>query len=161
MTAVRPPHLTSAQAARADAVIAVLNRLWPKCFYVFERQRPPLMIGIDKVLLDQMAPAIQAGRISEYDIKLALRCYTGADGYLEHIAIINNVRIALDGSPIGFVTEHQARRARWQITKRRKQKLERTNAPDERNALMDVGTEGVGRAEGGLSATGMEISAVR
>jgi hypothetical protein len=55
--------LTAPQAARADEVINVLSRLWPRCFQVFERRRRPLMIGIDGVLIEQMQPAIRARRI--------------------------------------------------------------------------------------------------
>ena len=42
MTAARQRPLTAAQAARADQVIAVFQRLWPQCFAVYERRRRPL-----------------------------------------------------------------------------------------------------------------------
>lgn len=120
---IRRTPLTPTQAARADAVIAVLARLWPKCFAVFERRRRPLAIGIDKVLLGQLEPAIRVGRISEADIKSAMQRYTSANGYLEHCAIVGNARIGLDGKPCGpVVTEEQARIARTRLAKRRARK---------------------------------------
>ena len=89
--APQPP--TAAQAARANAVISAFARLWPRCFFVYERRRRPLQIGIDKVLIDQLQPAIKAGRISETDLRLALCLYTRADGYLDHCSVCGNARI--------------------------------------------------------------------
>ena len=129
MTAARRPPFTPAQIVRADAVIAALARLWPQCFAVYERRRRPLAIGIDKVVIEQMAPAIKAGRISEADIKMALRCYVGATGYLRGRAIIGNPRIGLDGQAAGpAVTEADARSARRMLAQRSKKKLERNGA---------------------------------
>lgn len=123
MDDARPHHapqpLTAAQAARANQVIAAFARLFPRCFHVYERRRRPLMLGIDKVLIGQMEPAIKAGRISESDVKLALRLYTLADGYLDHCSVCGNVRIGLHGQPIGTVTEEHARRARELLSRRR------------------------------------------
>ena len=129
MTAARRVPLTAAQVHRADAVIAALSRVWPACFQVYEPRRRPLAIGIDKVVIEQMAPAIKAGRISEADIKMALRCYVGATGYLRGRAIIGNPRIGLDGQAAGpAVTEADARSARRMLAQRSKKKLERNGA---------------------------------
>lgn len=115
----RPPPLTAAQMDRADQVIAALARLWPQCFQVDERCRRPLMIGITELLLERMEPAIKAGRISENDIRCALRRYCSSTGYLEHTSIINNPRIDLKGRPEGAVTEKQAKYARWVVCTRK------------------------------------------
>lgn len=59
----KPPPLSAAQTVRADAVIAALARLWPRCFHVYEGRRRPLAIGIDRMLIEHMQPAIKAGRL--------------------------------------------------------------------------------------------------
>lgn len=127
----------TAQAARADAVISVVSRLWPKCFYIYERRRRPSMIGI-KVLIAQMQPAIKAGRSSEFDIRIVLRRYLGADGYLESCAIIGNPRIGLDGRPVGGVTEEHALRARELLSNRRARRRARRAAVREAEVALDA-----------------------
>jgi sRNA-binding protein len=104
----RELELEAAKVARADAVIAALSRLWPKCFFVLEKRRRPLKVGIGVEIREAMAPAIAAGRISTDDITLALKRYTGSSGYLEHASIYNNVRIGLSGRPAGRVSHLQA-----------------------------------------------------
>jgi sRNA-binding protein len=99
---------SQALAARADEVIATLARLWPQCFFVPQSQRRPPMVGIHEALRELMLPAIKAGKISTLDIAVALRRYTGSDGYLEHYSIFNNTRIGLDGEPAGRVSHSQA-----------------------------------------------------
>jgi sRNA-binding protein len=166
MTDVRQPPLTAAQAARADAVIFALTKLWPQCFSVYEPRRRPLMIGIDKVLMAQMEPAIKAGRISETDIRHALQRYVNASGYLRWRAIIGSPRIGLTGLAAGpVVTEAEARSARRRLAQRSKQKLERRAARARENGAgkqhiceLKVGAKGGCSAEGGLSATGMEAA---
>jgi sRNA-binding protein len=163
MTPARQP-LAAAQAARADAVIGIFQRLWPQCFSVYQRRCCPLAIGIDRALLAQLASVISSGRISETDVKLALSRYVGADGYLEN-CIGGRERVGLDGKPVGAaVSERDAVQARGRLAGRRKRKLERlaaqqkTGAAEQHICELKVGTEG-GRAEAGLSATGTEIAA--
>jgi sRNA-binding protein len=122
---VQAPPLTATQAARADAVIAALARLFPKCFAMWQRRRRPLMIDIDRALIALMKPAIAAGRISEVDIQRALRWYTNSEGYLARCVIAGAERIALDGSPAGTVTERQAAHAVAILAGRRRRKAER------------------------------------
>lgn len=100
------PPLTAAQAKRGDEVIIALSRLWPQCFFRYGKRRQPLMIGIDKMLIEQMQPAIKAGRISELDIKWALQRYTRSTTYLQAIAA-GKPRIDLAGREAGQVTEPQ------------------------------------------------------
>jgi hypothetical protein len=64
-------RMAEGEVARADQVVMALARLWPRVFFVDEEKRRPLAIGIGKLLLDQMAPAIAVGRISAADITLA------------------------------------------------------------------------------------------
>jgi sRNA-binding protein len=70
-----------AQRHRAAAVIERFATLWPQCFAVYERRRRPLKIGIAADILDIVQPAIAKGLISADDVKLALKFYTGNEGY--------------------------------------------------------------------------------
>jgi sRNA-binding protein len=108
----RQLELEAKKIARADEVIDALSRLWPLCFFVAEEKRRPLKVGIGDELKEVMAPAIEAGRISTDDIAVALRRYTGSDGYLEHASIFDNARIGLDGRPAGRVSHQQANYSR-------------------------------------------------
>jgi hypothetical protein len=105
-------QLPADKAKRAEEVVLALARLWPKCFFVSESLRRPLMTGMREVLLDLMAPAIKAGRISADDLTTALQLYTGCDGYLKHCTIINNARLNLNGEVKGTVEAKHAHRAR-------------------------------------------------
>jgi hypothetical protein len=104
--------LYGAKAARADAVIAALAKLWPRCFSTHPPMRKPLMIGIDAVLIKAMQPAILAGRISEEDLRLALRRYTSSKGYFRHCAVIGSARINLSGEKAGTVDPAHVKYAR-------------------------------------------------
>jgi hypothetical protein len=91
------------EVARADAVIAALARLWPKCFFTAPSKRRPLMIGIDRELIVLLRPAIDAGRVSENDIRLALKRYTTDDAYLRRCIKRLASRIGLNGEKTGIV----------------------------------------------------------
>lgn len=113
-----------AAAKRADSVVEAFARLWPQCFVVYERRRRPLKIGIHRDILEVVAPAIVAGRISEDDVRLGLRRYTKANGYL-YACRAGTPRISLAGQPAGpVVTEEQAARARRLLAKRRERHLQ-------------------------------------
>jgi sRNA-binding protein len=128
--------LTATQAARADQVIAALARLWPKCFAVYQRRRRPLMIGIDRVVIALMKPAIAARRISEVDIRRALRWYTNSEGYLARCVIAGTERIALDGAPAGpAVSERPAARAQRLMAQRREKAQQRNGAEASASAV--------------------------
>jgi sRNA-binding protein len=114
------------QVARAVAVIEALSRLWPQCFQLYECRRRPLAIGIDKALIDTMAPAIKAGRISVDDLNIALKRYTLADGYLIACQRAGADRIGLDGKSCGAVSAEQANDARRQIAQRRARRAQRS-----------------------------------
>jgi sRNA-binding protein len=76
------------------------------------------MIGIDKVLIELMQPAIKAGRISENDLRLALKRYTSANDYLKR-CLKPKARINLSGEPVGRVTPVHARSAMFRLHLRR------------------------------------------
>jgi sRNA-binding protein len=111
-----------ADAARADAVIEALARLWPRCFFVFEGRRKPLAVGIHEELCRQLEPMIRAGRINERDIAIALRRYAANSCYLYSCAHEGAVRIGLNGKPCGAVSAEQAARAQRLLDRRRRRR---------------------------------------
>lgn len=104
----RARRLDGARASRADAVIAALARLWPRCFSVDRDRRRPLMIGIDRALIAQMRPAIESGRISVADLSMALARYTACEQYLKRCAVTGADRINLSGDTVGRVSSFQS-----------------------------------------------------
>ena len=112
-------RLEPEQEARADQVILCLAKLWPRAFFVEESKRRPIAIGITQDLIVALAPAIRSGKISEDDVKLALKRYTGSTGYLEHCVIHENVRLGLNGETSGTVANNEATRARAMLMARR------------------------------------------
>jgi sRNA-binding protein len=105
-------QLTAVQIERADKVIEALHRLWPSCFKVGEAHRHPLMIGMYDTLKVRLEPMITKGRISETDLKIALRRYTTGVGYLKACRT-GKWRIDLSGHRSGAVTRKQAYHSRW------------------------------------------------
>jgi ProP effector len=127
-----------ADAARAIKVIIVLQRLWPECFAILEARRKPLALGIREELLQQFAPAIRLGRISERDLALALRYYTHSPRYLQNTRE-GVARIGLDGRPRGSVNGEEAAWARLLLERRLRRKLTRDAATHAAVAEQDVG----------------------
>ena len=74
------------EVSRADEVIVAFARLWPKCFFVAPEERKPLMLHIHVQLHKHLQPMIEARRISERDIQIALARYTSCDSYRDRIA---------------------------------------------------------------------------
>jgi len=87
--------------------IVALNGAWfafdlfPACFYVFERRRQPLKIGIRH----DIAAALK-GAITDKEIAIALRVYCGNTGYLR--ACKGAARADLAGNPAGQVNAARA-----------------------------------------------------
>jgi sRNA-binding protein len=81
--------------------IALFADRWPNCFAVYEKNRKPLKIGIDKEVL-----AALAGEIAVGDVLAALRIYTGNKVYLKECRAAKD-RIGLDGAVAGTVTESE------------------------------------------------------
>jgi ProP effector len=123
MTTARQPPLTRAQAARAEAVIMVLARLWPFCFSVFEQRRKPLKIGIRNDLIVQLQPMIAKRGISEQDIANALFRYTSNPCYRWTCSKPSIARVDLDGCPNGVVEQTHADHAQRLLAARRRRNL--------------------------------------
>ena len=101
------------EVSRADEVIVAFARLWPKCFFVAPEERKPLMLHIHVQLHRHLQPMIEARRISERDIEIALSRYTSCESYQDRIAATGRtIRIGLHGEARGHVTHEQRMHAR-------------------------------------------------
>ena len=89
------------------AVITMLAERWPRTFFVYERRRRPLAIGIHEALI-----AALDGAAPLPELWAALRYYTNAVGYL-CACKEGAARVDLEGNVVGTVT---AREAAWAAT---------------------------------------------
>jgi ProP effector len=117
---------TPEEIAGAEELIAQLAERWPRAFFVFERRRRPLAIGIHADLL----PAVDA---TPALLELALRRYVGNDFYL-HALRPGAQRLNLDGHVVATVTEAEAAfaarvRKKRAIRKERSKQAAPTPAP--------------------------------
>jgi len=107
------------QRAKADANIALLAKLWPKCFAVYEKRRQPLKIGIHDDIVERLG---KNGRIVNADaLGITLRRYVTNDGYLCQMKS-GASRIDLNGKAAGMVTAEQAADATAKLAKRHKRR---------------------------------------
>jgi sRNA-binding protein len=97
--------MTEEQYAQANAVILRLETLYPRTFFVYEKRRKPLKIGIHLDLI--------AAGIMEPDVSLALGAYTRNIGYLCNLRA-GAERIDLSGNPVDVVNaKHAAGAVGW------------------------------------------------
>lgn len=94
----------SDRRSAALAAIALLSELYPRCFFVLERRRLPLKLGIRA---DLVRAAAASGAIKPHELKLALSFYCANAGYLR-AQRRGAARIDLDGHPAGAVTASEA-----------------------------------------------------
>ena len=78
---------------KPDTALPVLIERWPRCFFAHPRNRRPLKIGIADDIL-------AAGVLTNDELSLTLRVYTGHIRYLE-TCVAGVSRIGLDGEPAG------------------------------------------------------------
>jgi ProP effector len=120
-----------ALAAYLVAIIARLERLWPRCFVVYEGRRRPLKLGIDRDVIAQCQQAIDKGLNTVKDLRRALRHYVGNTNYLK--ACGQGVgRVDLDGRIVGVVTADEARHAR-EVLRQRRAKRANDSSPARRD----------------------------
>jgi sRNA-binding protein len=94
------------QYIKAIAAIERLAALYPQAFFVYERRRRPLKIGIHHNI-------IAAGVMEPDELTLALDAYTQNIGYLCNLRE-GVERIDLSGNPVDVVTaKHAAGAASW------------------------------------------------
>jgi ProP effector len=105
------PSEMPARAARIAAAKATIEQLatrFQKTFFVYERRRPPLKVGIDADLI-----AVLNGSIDHAALKNALRYYVHNIHYLR-ACVAGAARIDLAGDVAGVVTAREAEHARLQ-----------------------------------------------
>src|ERR1700738_2780179 len=90
----------------ANEALGVLAEWFPNAFFLYERKRKPLKVGIQDDLI-----TATAGAITVREIRDALCRYTGNVHYLRGVAA-GGERIDLDGKPAGQVTPSEAEHAR-------------------------------------------------
>jgi sRNA-binding protein len=115
----------AARRDRAERAAAVIDRfavLWPRAFFLYERDRKPLALGIDKELIELCAPAIDKALITVADIKRALTFYCSASGYFYASRKPGVARINLQGEAVGIVSESEAANASLILNRRRRRK---------------------------------------
>jgi ProP effector len=110
-------------AEQANALIATLAELWPRCFVVLEKHRRPLKTGVHADIL-----AAGQGAVTVDEIKLALRRYCGSIGYLT-ACTEGADRIDLAGEVAGHVTADEARFATERLAQRKPRQPKPVPAP--------------------------------
>jgi ProP effector len=97
-----PSPSRSRQQAQANETIAILCEWFPLAFFVYERRRRPLKLGIDHDIA-----VATAGAITVAEIRTALRFYCGNVGYLRACKP-GAARVDLNGNAAGTVTPDEA-----------------------------------------------------
>ncbi|HEV3161967.1 MAG TPA: ProQ/FINO family protein, partial [Xanthobacteraceae bacterium] len=95
----------AAQIAVARGIIEMLAEHWPQCFFVYQKRRKPLKLGVHCDVL-----AALDGAVTPRDLSAAFRHYCGNVWYLR--ACRPGVsRIDLEGNAVGTVTDEEAKNA--------------------------------------------------
>ncbi len=117
-------------------IVAKLAALYPKTFFLEQRDRRPLKLHIDREIK-------AATDLSWHRLRIALAWYTRGFGYLSN-SIEDAARIDLTGEPAGTVTADQAAHAREQLAQYSKAKTKHpptqaaAPAPAPRSSLADL-----------------------
>jgi ProP effector len=89
-------------------VLYILAAAFPASFFIYERRRLPLALGIR---YDAAAALAARGiDVSASEIGRSVTFYTSAEGYFRKL-VVGAVRIDLNGNPAGLVTADEAERA--------------------------------------------------
>src|SRR5262245_52767183 len=87
-----------------EAAIFLLAERYPKTFFIYEKKRKPLRIGIITDLIADLN-----GLLPEEEIRHAIRCYVNNNGYWRSCCKAGKPRFSLDGSESGVVSEDEAK----------------------------------------------------
>jgi len=110
----------AAKIAAARALIERLCEIWPRCFFLYQRKRRPLKLGVHRdiaALDDAIAPR---------QLSSALRYYVGNRFYLAACREGAD-RIDLDGKPAGKVSAEEAANAAAILAGRNAKRQAKTN----------------------------------
>jgi ProP effector len=113
------------RATQAAATIRTLATLFPLAFFTAQHERRPLKIGIADDLLIATANVVEPSAL-----RLALRVYAGASGYLQNCRQ-GAPRLDLDGDACGCVSAGEAQHAMEVLAQRRNPA--KTPPSDQRN----------------------------
>ena len=116
------------------AGIELLAELFPAAFFVYERRRRPLKVGIASDIA-----ALLSGALTREELSLTLRCYTLNIGYLEKM-LAGAWRYDLDGKPCGAVTKDEELKAKAELARFRARREARrlASAAAKRSSLADL-----------------------
>ena len=93
-------------------VLVLLCRRFSKTFFMDERLRRPLKVGIYHDLVARLGD-----EVSRKDLRLALYAYTNSAGYLAQAKRVGAKRVDLGGKAAGSVSAAEAAHALAQINK--------------------------------------------
>jgi len=100
------PSQSRQQAQLANSIIGILAEWYAAAFFVYERRRKPLKLGIDHDI-----NVACAGAITVAELKAALRLYCGNVGYLRACTKPGAPRYDLSGNVAGKVSDDEAAHA--------------------------------------------------
>jgi sRNA-binding protein len=101
-----------------EELVAILAWIYPECFFVYERRRKPLQVGIHISLIES-----SRHDLSNDEIKAALRYYVFNAEYLKKL-VAGAGRVNLDGVVVGKVTLDEQHHAEGQLQWRRDRREE-------------------------------------
>jgi len=114
----------AAQVAAAKVMIERLCETWPRCFYLYQKRRRPLKIGV-RLDIIALRPDID-GR----ELGIALRIYTSNYCYLKACCRAGVDRVGLGGEPAGTVSASEAANAAASLAARNaKRQAKKNTAP--------------------------------
>ena len=107
---------------RKREILALLCAKFPKTFFVYERRRRPLKVGIHRDI-----EAVLGAEVDQQILGWTIGAYVFNVGYLSSLRV-GAERLDLDGNPAGVITEADARFAQRgiKIIKDREQKRAET-----------------------------------
>jgi ProP effector len=131
------------------AVIELLAETFPRCFFVFERRRRPLKLGIHGDVL-----AALDGAITKEECATALRLYCSNASYLK-ASIEGAPRIDLNGNAAGSVSTEEAANAKQRLAQREAKHQRRREALAKEKAVAERKARNAGR----ISLAGLRAAA--
>jgi len=109
-----------------NSMIALLCETYPKTFFLYERRRVPLKLGIRNDIMRAMGSGIDPAQASAA-VGWALRMYCSNSFYLDKIRT-GAKRIDLDGKEVGCVSAEQAKGATALVAARRAKRRAKAKA---------------------------------
>jgi sRNA-binding protein len=93
-----------------EAVLLLLAERWPLTFFMHERKRIPLKVGITADLERELG-----GAVTTPELHKALACYVANECYLKRCRRIGAARFNLAGKPEGAISERESHYAKLEL----------------------------------------------